>query len=310
MSAGKRARGALRAAARGAQRTASLLARLEASRTPPEVLAEEHREVLRGAMRAHDMVDDPDEAYYRERYWSWIERELEHPRVDRSGHFLDAGCGSGRLLLPLARQVAPAGGRVTGVDYLGESVAAARRHAEAEGLANVELQEDDLVAFLRGQPDRVYEAALFLEVGFVMPELGPALSELARVLRPGGLLLASFRAQLFLALHGVAARDWTLVETVMTERSANLPGMGWQNWHTAEDAVSALEAAGFGDVGLRGVGAASGIEGDPLASVARPSQLRPAELESLARVEDAYGATRPDVGRYILASARAAGTDT
>ena len=274
------------------------LRRAERALATPDVLAQEGKAAIGAAMREHDMVDDPDEAYYRERYEAWIGAELGD---DLAGSWLDAGCGSGRLLVPLARRVE----RVVGVDFLGEAIEAARRHTE--GLDNVELHEADLHEFLASQPDGAYRGALFLEVGFVMPRLEEALAGLARVIEPGGRLLASFRSRLFLVQYGVRRRDWELVDEVMVGRAGDLPGMGWQNWSSGEEARSMLEAAGFTDVSLSGVGAASGIEGDPLEHVARPSHLAESDRAALARVEEAYGHSHPDIGRYILASARRAG---
>ncbi|HWX08494.1 MAG TPA: class I SAM-dependent methyltransferase [Gaiellaceae bacterium] len=269
----------------------------------PELLRLEQRRRIRSTMLAHDMVEDPDEGYYRDRYWAWIETQTTRHHADLSGAFLDAGCGSGRLTLPLARLIRPNGGRVIGVDLLPESLGAARDHASAEGLANVEFRQGDLLEFLVEQPAESFAGALFLEVGYQVFDLPGHLEQLHRVLRPGGVLLASFRTQYYLALIGVRQRDWQLTETVLRSHSGHLRGMGWQNWHSAGDAVALLEKCGFSETEVTGLGLCSGIAGDPLAAVARPSTMGAADLEGLASVETALAASHPDTGRYLLASA-------
>lgn len=296
-------RWALKNAGGAAWHASRLLGRAEASLANPTVLMHEQRRRIRSAMEAHDMVDDPDEAYYRDRYWAWIEPELERRGCDLSAVFLDAGCGSGRLALPLAELIQQHGGRVIGVDLLAESVEAAAANADRAGLGNAEFFEGDVLSFLARQPDGTFGAALFLEVGFQVLDLPRHLEELRRVLRPGGLLLASFRTQHYLALAGVLRRDWQLATTVLRSRSGQLRGMGWQNWQSAHDATALLEGSGFSAVELQGMGLCSGIAGDPLAAVAQPSVLGEADLEALASVETELGAAYPDIGRYVLASA-------
>ena len=292
------ARVAVRLAARVVRRLSIALGRAERALLDRSEAARASRAEVSAAMRAHDMVDDPDEAYYRDRYLEWIAPRIQ-PALD--GEVLDAGCGSGRLTIPLAQA---ASGHLTGVDFLVGSIEKARRHAAEAGVANVEFVESDLLEFLRGRPPGSYDAALFIEVGFVIPQLEDALRELARVLKPGGLLLGSFRSQWFLALLAAAQRDWAMAELVLAERSGALPGIGWQNWHAHDDLRELLRRTGFEAVSLQGVGAMSGIEGDPMESVARPSRLSTADREGLARLEAAIGSAQPDTGRYVLVEAR------
>jgi SAM-dependent methyltransferase len=229
--------------------------------------------------------------------------QLERREVAHSRRFLDLGCGSGRLTLPLATHLAERGGRVVGVDVLPEAVDLARAHARELGVSNVTFSHADALEFLRGEEPGSYAAALLLEVSLFVTDLSAVLLELARVLRPGGLLLANFRPQYFLALVGVNRRDWELTRTVLERRSGALAGIGWQNWHTSSDVVATLRAAGFSGVELLGLGLCSGIDGDPLAPLARPSQLGSLDLRELATVERTLGRSHPDIGRYLLASA-------
>jgi SAM-dependent methyltransferase len=250
------------------------------------------------------MSGDPDELYYRDRYWEWIAPRLRAERVDLSGSFLDAGCGPGRLTIPLARELEDAAGTVVGVDMVPELLEAARRGAAEAGVTNVSFVESDLLEFLTRQPGAAYSGVLCLEVAYMIRDLERFLGELARVLEPGGLLLASFRTRYFLAQLGVVQRDWELSEAATGSSEGLLPGGGWQNRYHREGVIEALSRAGFAEIELQGIGSSSGIAGDPLARLVRPSELDARELQRLAAVERALGASHPDAGRYILAAAR------
>jgi len=54
---------------------------------------------------------------------------------------------------------------------------------------------------------------------------------------------------------------------------------------------------------LYGIGVASGIEGDPLSSVAQPSKLSETESARLMEIETSLAEHYAECGRYILAIA-------
>ncbi|HJV62731.1 MAG TPA: methyltransferase domain-containing protein [Albitalea sp.] len=95
---------------------------------------------------------------------------------------LEAGCGVGAQTLALAARSPQA--RFTSIDLSAESIAQARRRADAAGLRNVEFRQADLFAL-------PFEAASFDEVFvcFVLEHLAQpvqALRALAGLVRPGG----------------------------------------------------------------------------------------------------------------------------
>jgi demethylmenaquinone methyltransferase/2-methoxy-6-polyprenyl-1,4-benzoquinol methylase len=95
--------------------------------------------------------------------------------VNPGDEVLDACCGTGDLAIAAAR----AGARVTGLDFSDEMLARARRKAPA-----IEWVQGDLLEL--PFPDERFDAAT---VGFGVrnvQDLHRALSELRRVLRPGG----------------------------------------------------------------------------------------------------------------------------
>jgi SAM-dependent methyltransferase len=103
--------------------------------------------------------------------------------IARGGVALDLGCGTGRALRPLRQAVGP-GGSVIGLDLTPEMLAAARPAAVAAGAALV-------VADARALPLADATADAVFAAGLVdhLPDPEAGLRELARVTRPGGLLL-------------------------------------------------------------------------------------------------------------------------
>ncbi|MBL8731170.1 MAG: glycosyltransferase [Planctomycetes bacterium] len=106
-------------------------------------------------------------------------------QLPAAAHVLDVGCGSGTYLLPLCAD----GRRVTGLDcsptILAELRAAAPRHGVDP--AGVDARPGDVcdMPFADASFDVVFSFATL----YAVPRLEPALAEIARVLRPGGVAL-------------------------------------------------------------------------------------------------------------------------
>lgn len=98
---------------------------------------------------------------------------------------VDCGSGSGVDSLVAARLVG-SDGRVIGVDMTPEMLATARRAAEAAGVHNVEFRD----GLLESLPVEDGWASVVISNGVLnlVPDKAAALSEMARVLRPGGRL--------------------------------------------------------------------------------------------------------------------------
>jgi len=99
---------------------------------------------------------------------------------------LDAGCGPGRLAIPLAKAVG-AEGSVTALDLQAAMLARLRVKAEDAGLA----ERIDLLHAGLGEgrlPKQAFDRALLVTVLGEIPDREKALAELFGALRPGGLL--------------------------------------------------------------------------------------------------------------------------
>jgi len=108
-------------------------------------------------------------------------------RLTRGGMILDIGCGSGSLLIQLARAFPKS--RCVGIDIDPTGLAAARLAIEQAGVSHqVEILEGDVDSIV---PTDSFDAALMVEV---LHEVAPAqrlglLQGCVRMLRPGGWLV-------------------------------------------------------------------------------------------------------------------------
>ena len=119
---------------------------------------------------------------------------------------VDMGCGAGTDLLLAARHVGPTG-RAIGVDMTDAMVARAAAGAKAVGLSNVDVRLGDATA-LPVDDDSV-DVLISNGVFNLVPDKDRALSEIFRVVRPGGRLqLADI--VLGAELDEAAKRDVTL----------------------------------------------------------------------------------------------------
>ncbi len=129
---------------------------------------------------------------------------------------LDAACGTGRYAFLLAQR----GARVSGIDASKDMLAHARRKADQFGLA-IDLRLSDLAEL--PFPDGSFDLAICALAFCHLPDIRPAVAELARVLRPGGrLVLSDFHPFCLLvgwrtAIHRPEATYWIQNHLHLTE---------------------------------------------------------------------------------------------
>jgi len=118
-------------------------------------------------------------SFGRDRHWK--ERLAGLARVDRGTSALDLACGTGDIAFALARR----GARVTGLDLTHRMLQLARQRPDARG---VRFVTGDMMAL--PFPDATFD---LVTTGYGIrnvPRIEPALAEIRRVLRPGGMLLS------------------------------------------------------------------------------------------------------------------------
>jgi demethylmenaquinone methyltransferase/2-methoxy-6-polyprenyl-1,4-benzoquinol methylase len=113
----------------------------------------------------------------------WRRRAVDLAGVEVGGRALDVATGTGDLALELARRVGPSG-EVVATDFAERMLSVAREKALARGVPWVRFEAANALAL--PYADGSFDAAL---VGFGarnFSDLGRGLSEMARVVRPGG----------------------------------------------------------------------------------------------------------------------------
>jgi SAM-dependent methyltransferase len=129
-------------------------------------------------LQTHQVEDD--HWWYRGRR-RVLEGVIEQLDLPPDARILDAGCGSGRNMVELARH-----GVVTGIELAGTSVAVAR----ARGVGEVIAGSVEELPF----PADAFDFAVTLDVIEHIEHDHRPLSELRRVIRPGGQLLVTVPA--------------------------------------------------------------------------------------------------------------------
>jgi SAM-dependent methyltransferase len=188
--------------------------------------------------------------------------DIEHVlrQCPRPGRLLDLGCGTGRLLVPLAQR----GYRAVGVDLSEPMLTAAAAKARAAGVS-VDLVRANLVnvdAFASGCFD--YAACLFSTLGMVLGSANrrAVVAHVFRLLRPGGRFVLHVHNRWF-NVWNPTGRRWLIRDLLGLrdggERGDRLmpphQGIAGLTLHlfTRREAARLVSSAGFRIVDMRAI---------------------------------------------------------
>jgi ubiquinone biosynthesis O-methyltransferase len=144
---------------------------------------------------------------------------------------LDGGCGNARDLIELARM----GCSGVGIDYSPNMVEEARAALAEHGLTDVTVEVGDLtdLRFADEEFDKVYASEVLEHI----PDYQKAVSELARVLKPGGTAVVTTPNR-----HSLYGFDhYVILEKVLRWD----PDHPYDEWKTHSELASALKTSGL-----------------------------------------------------------------
>lgn len=101
---------------------------------------------------------------------------------------LDVGCGAGDVSLLAAAMTGPTGA-VLGIDRSPDAVATARRRADSAGIAHARFEVSEIDAFAASPSASGFDAIVGRLVLLYQPDPAATIRDLARLLRPGGIIV-------------------------------------------------------------------------------------------------------------------------
>src|SRR5438132_3316309 len=111
---------------------------------------------------------------------------LSHVAIRKTDRVLDIGCGGGRTINKLAAMATA--GKVHGIDYSEQSVAASRRaNARLIDIGRIEIEHGSVSHLPFAE--KTLDLVTAIETHLFWPDLPNDFRELCRVLKPGGALL-------------------------------------------------------------------------------------------------------------------------
>ncbi len=164
------------------------------------------------------------------------ERSDRHPLAGRRA--LDVGCGAGLLTEPLARM----GAAAAGLDAAPENIAAAKLHADGQGL-EIDYRAGSVESLGGGE---VFDLVCSMEVIEHVSDPAAFVAGLARALAPGGLMLLSTPNRTALS---------RLALITVGEGMGQIPRgtHDWENFMKPEELEGFLNDAGLKVIETRGL---------------------------------------------------------
>lgn len=251
----------------------------------------------------YDAMAHPAEAYYGGIYLDVIKSHLSGLGSSPLS-IIEAGCGTGRMLVPLAQL----GHHVTGVDHHRDSLRIGRDNARKAGVSAV-FVDADINEHLQHYSPGEFDAGVAIESLYTNRNYVQCLQDLARIVRSHGLLIVSHRTRFYYVMQCLMSGDLEDASFVARHNEGRLrKGRAhriYYNWQSAAD----LDRL-YGDLGMdilikQPIGPYSGFTPDSLARICDPGTLSGRQQEILREIELKH--SDPDTlmaSRYVLVVAR------
>lgn len=184
-----------------------------------------------------------------------LSRELEYENLlkiylnkDRHTRILDAGGGTGRMTLPLAKS----GYEVTLCDLSPGMLAVAREKLKEEGLADkVEIKEADLTSLPFN--DEVFDFVVCLHGAFCIANSQMVAKELTRVMKNRAMIMVDSLSRYWAVTHELNANLKLAHELAKSEKNHAYHAFGdWQRVFSPEEFKAIFERNGIKVINMHG----------------------------------------------------------
>ena len=243
---------------------------------------------------------DDAEAFFGEIYLEqireWLKKSFGEQRQLR---ILDGGIGEGRIAHPLAVE----GHLLTGIDKHRPSLDVSESKFLHSG-TDVTLILGDFYTELQRLGEGTFDVVLCLETLYTCPDYRRIVSELVRVLKGGGLFIASFRSRYYFLATLLRKKNYKEALFVSRHsegilRVAKLPT--YYNWQTIGEIVQMFEQNKLALQSTVPIGVFCGMEPDGIAGICSLDLSEDVDFEALRVIEATVMKEIEGAGRYIFA---------
>jgi len=250
---------------------------------------------------SYNMVLSENESYYADQYWKTIKFYLKS--MPANPKIIDLGCSQGRLTIKLAKYFSK--GKLIGCDISKKAINYANDYMKQKKVKNIDFRNQTIKKCIVSFENSSVDIFVMTEVAFFYPEWRNDMNLIIDKLKPGGLLIMSFRSLYYYAMYLVKNSLYDQLDTIINKRDGHILNTASNfSWNTSHE-IKELFTKKYNCEILQiiGIGSCSGIPGDPNENIAQPSKLFNNELKILDDIETFLGKDMPDTGRYMLAIA-------
>ena len=246
----------------------------------------------------YDAAEYSPEIYYAEIYLDYLEKYLP----EQPASFWDAGCGTGRFLIPLADK----GYRMTGIDFTKDSILRISKKIQ-NYQDSPKIIDGDIYSELKKMPDSTFDAIIAIEALYCSKQRKEITEQMYRCLKPGGILLITHKPRFYYMLQSLLKRNFKDCQLISTHSEGYiLKGVHkvFYNWQTLQQIGALYQGVGATIEGIVPIGPYSGFSVDPLSLICDPGEISKKNQESLAYIEKNYDEDTLMASRYVLVAAR------
>ncbi len=196
-----------------------------------------------------DMYEDAGARLNAEEYLAHIRYHIKKCFGEVPISILDAGCQSGRLLIPLAEE----GHQMSGIDASIFSLRRCRLHGKAKGV-KVALRRMDIARLRCWVKPLSLDAVVCTEVLYLCQNHRQLLQLLSDSVKPGGLLFVSHRPALYYVASALRQNQLHQASSLARLVEGCSPDGEYHNWQTKEQLMDLYKTVGLETKGFYPIG--------------------------------------------------------